>query len=397
MKITTPTLKKVVAPIIVLSLAGGSAWHLMASTPKSQRAKPVKVERLVDTYLVEKNRVNIELNALATVSADKMISIYPEVSGQVVAIKPNLVAGSQITHNESLIELDNSEYLITRQEMKAAVVEAESELKLELGRQSIAKKEYQLTGHKLTESERALVMRLPQLEAAKANLNRAKANLAKAELDLARTQIRAPFSGQVMKSNVHIGSRVSTSSDLLQLVSTDRFLLTVELPETGAQWLEYANQNGKGSSVSITSSHWNGQTRHGEVLSIAPNMDSQSRMISVVVAIADPLALLAENQGKPRVMINDLLDITLKGKALDNVSVLPDELMRSDNQVWVMNQDNKLEIRSVTPVFRNTTFAYIGDELKVGERVVSSYLGSPVSGMPLRTTVKTIQNLQQEN
>ncbi|MEZ9702452.1 efflux RND transporter periplasmic adaptor subunit [Vibrio sp. 10N.261.46.E12] len=397
MKITTPTLKKVVAPILVLSLAGGSAWHLMASTPKSQRAKPVKVERLVDTYLVEKNRVNIELNALATVSADKMISIYPEVSGQVVAIKPNLVAGSQITHNENLIELDNSEYLITRQEMKAAVVEAQSELKLELGRQSIAKKEYQLTGHKLTENERALVMRLPQLEAAKANVNRAKANLAKAELDLARTQIRAPFSGQVMKSNVHIGSRVSTSSDLLQLVSTDRFLLTVELPETGAQWLEYANQNGKGSSVSITSSHWNGQTRHGEVLSIAPNMDSQSRMISVVVAIADPLALLAENQGKPRVMINDLLDVTLKGKALDNVSVLPDELMRSDNQVWIMNQDDKLEIRSVTPVFRNATFAYIGDELKVGERVVSSYLGSPVSGMPLRTAMKTIQNPQQEN
>ncbi|CAH7081226.1 HlyD_D23 domain-containing protein [Vibrio chagasii] len=397
MKITTPTLKKVVAPILVLSLAGGSAWHLMASTPKSQRAKPVKVERLVDTYLVEKNRVNIELNALATVSADKMISIYPEVSGQVIAIKSNLVAGSRITHNESVIELDNTEYLITRQEMKATVVEAQSELKLELGRQSIAKKEYQLTGHKLTENERALVMRLPQLEAAKANVNRAKANLAKAELDLARTQIRAPFSGQVMKSNVHIGSRVSTSSDLLQLVSTDRFLLTVELPETGAQWLEYANQNGKGSSVSITSSHWNGQTRHGEVLSIAPNMDSQSRMISVVVAIADPLALLAENQGKPRVMINDLLDVTLKGKALDNVSVLPDELMRSDNQVWIMNQDDKLEIRSVTPVFRNATFAYIGDELKVGERVVSSYLGSPVSGMPLRTAMKTIQNPQQEN
>lgn len=397
MKITTPTLTKVVAPILVLSLAVGSAWHLMASTPKSQRAKPVKVERLVDTYLVEKNRVNIELNALATVSADKMISIYPEVSGQVIAIKSNLVAGSRITHNESVIELDNTEYLITRQEMKAAVVEAQSELKLELGRQSIAKKEYQLTGHKLTENERALVMRLPQLEAAKANVNRAKANLAKAELDLARTQIRAPFSGQVMKSNVHIGSRVSTSSDLLQLVSTDRFLLTVELPETGAQWLEYANQNGKGSSVSITSSHWNGQTRHGEVLSIAPNMDSQSRMISVVVAIADPLALLAENQGKPRVMINDLLDVTLKGKALDNVSVLPDELMRSDNQVWIMNQDDKLEIRSVTPVFRNATFAYIGDELKVGERVVSSYLGSPVSGMPLRTAMKTIQNPQQEN
>ncbi|MFA0227548.1 hypothetical protein AB4491_00975, partial [Vibrio sp. 10N.261.45.A7] len=135
----------------------------------------------------------------------------------------------------------------------------------------------------------------------------------------------------------------------------------------------------------------------GEVLSIAPNMDSQSRMISVVVAIADPLALLAENQGKPRVMINDLLDVTLKGKALDNVSVLPDELMRSDNQVWIMNQDDKLEIRSVTPVFRNATFAYIGDELKVGERVVSSYLGSPVSGMPLRTAMKTIQNPQQEN
>ncbi|UPR49504.1 efflux RND transporter periplasmic adaptor subunit [Vibrio cyclitrophicus] len=397
MKITTPTLKKVVAPILVLSLACGSAWHLMASTPKSQRAKPVKVERLVDTYLVEKNTVNIQLNALATVSADKMISLYSEVEGQVIAIKPNLVAGSQIKNNERLIELDNAEYLITRQEMQAAVIEAESDLKLELGRQSIAKKEYQLTGHKLTENERALVMRLPQLEAAKANLNRAKANLAKADLDLARTQIRAPFSGQVIQSNVHIGSRVSTSSDLLQLVSTDRFLLTVELSEAGMQWLEYANQSGKGSSVSITSSHWNGQTRSGEVISIAPNMDSQSRMVSVVVAISDPLALLAENRRKPRVMINDLLDITLKGKALDNVSVLPDQLMRSDNQVWIMNQDNKLEIRSVTPVFRNATLAYIGDELKVGERVVSSYLGSPVSGMPLRTAIKTIQNPQQEN
>lgn len=396
MKLTTPTLKKVVAPILVISLAGGSAWHLMASTPKSQRAAPAKVERLVDTYIINKGVANIEINALATVSADKMISLFPEVDGQVVAIKKNLVAGSQIKYDEVLVEIEQAEYLIALQELQAAVVEARSELTLEIGRQSIAKKEYQLSGHKLTAEERALVMRLPQLEAARASHDRAKANLAKAELDLTRTRIRAPFSGQVIKSNVHEGSRVSNSSDLMQLVATDRFLLNVELPETSVQWLQYANRGGKGSAVSITSTHWNGQQRSGEVISIAPNMDSQSRMVSVVVAIDDPLALLVENQAKPRVMINDLLEVTLLGKSLDNVSILRDELIRNGNQVWLMDQDNKLEMRNVKPVFRNSTFAYIGDELKAGERIVSSYLGTPVPGMALRTAIKKIHNIQQE-
>lgn len=396
MKLTTPTLKKVVAPILVISLAGGSAWHLMASTPKSQRAAPAKVERLVDTYIINKGVANIEINALATVSADKMISLFPEVDGQVVAIKKNLVAGSQIKYDEVLVEIEQAEYLIALQELQAAVVEARSELTLEIGRQSIAKKEYQLSGHKLTAEERALVMRLPQLEAARASHDRAKANLAKAELDLTRTRIRAPFSGQVIKSNVHVGSRVSNSSDLMQLVATDRFLLNVELPETSVQWLQYANRGGKGSAVSITSTHWNGQQRSGEVISIAPNMDSQSRMVSVVVAIDDPLALLVENQTKPRVMINDLLEVTLLGKSLDNVSILRDELIRNGNQVWLMDQDNKLEMRNVKPVFRNSTFAYIGDELKAGERIVSSYLGTPVPGMALRTAIKKIHNIQQE-
>lgn len=396
MKLTTPTLKKVVAPILVISLAGGSAWHLMASTPKSQRAAPAKVERLVDTYIINKGVANIEINALATVSADKMISLFPEVDGQVVAIKKNLVAGSQIKYDEVLVEIEQAEYLIALQELQAAVVEARSELTLEIARQSIAKKEYQLSGHKLTAEERALVMRLPQLEAARASHDRAKANLAKAELDLTRTRIRAPFSGQVIKSNVHEGSRVSNSSDLMQLVATDRFLLNVELPETSVQWLQYANRGGKGSAVSITSTHWNGQQRSGEVISIAPNMDSQSRMVSVVVAIDDPLALLVENQTKPRVMINDLLEVTLLGKSLDNVSILRDELIRNGNQVWLMDQDNKLEMRNVKPVFRNSTFAYIGDELKAGERIVSSYLGTPVPGMALRTAIKKIHNIQQE-
>ena len=396
MKLTTPTLKKVVTPILVLSLAGGSAWHLMASAPKSKRAAPAKEERLVDTYTVEKGTVNIVLNALATVTADKMVTLYPEVDGQVVAIKSSLVAGSQVEQREKLIELDSTEYQIAVQEQQAAVVEAKSELTLELGRQSIAKKEYQLTGNKLTAEEQALVMRLPQLEAAQANLNRAKANLAKAELDLARAHIHAPFSGQVIQSNVHVGSRVSSSSELMQLIATDRFLLNVELPETSVEWLQYANRDGKGSPVTITSSHWNNKQRIGEVISIAPNMDSQSRMATVVVAINDPLALLAENQAKPKVMINDLLEVTLYGNSLDNVSVLPDELIRNGNHVWLINKDNKLEMRNVEPIFRNSTTAYIGNELKVGERIVSSYLGTPVAGMSLRTVTKTIHNTQQE-
>jgi len=395
MKLTTTTLKKVVAPILVLSLAGGCAWHLMASTPKSQRATPAKQERLVDTYIIEKESVNIVLNALATVNADKMITLYPEVDGQVIAIKSNLVAGSQVKHDERLIELDNSEYSIEVQAQQAAVVEATSALTLELGRQSIAIKEYQMTGNKLTAEEHALVMRSPQLKAAQAQLNRAKATLAKAELDLARTNIRAPFSGQVIESHVHVGSRVSSNSELMQLVATDRFLLSVDLPEASVQWLQYANQDGQGSPVSITSSHWHGQQRMAEVISMAPNMDSQSRMVTVVIAINDPLALLPENKAKPKVMINNLLDVTIQGRSLNNVSMLSDELIRNGNQVWLMGQDNKLEMRRVNPIFRNSTFAYIGDELKVGERIVSSYLGTPVTGMLLKSVNKS-QTSQQE-
>lgn len=387
---TTQHLKKPAAPLLILAISIITAWLLMTTSPKASRAEPGKKAQMVETVTVEQQTVNIRLRGLGTVIPSQFVTLYPEVSGRVDSILDGLMPGSRVKKGELLVTLDQDEYEILVREQEAAVAQALSELKLEQGQQNIARQEYELTGHKLSPAEEALVLRQPQLEAAKAGLIRAQASLDQAKLNLRRTQITAPFNSQVINNSVYPGSQVSNSTALMKLISTDRFWIELEVPVEQLKWLNFANEHSGGSSVVITSPQWSGGSRQGRLISVSPELNDGSLMAKVIIEIEDPLSQREKNKGKPPVMVNDLLSAEIVGKKVDDAFVVPEALIRNSNQIWVLTRDSTLEIRTLSPIYRDSGKAILLSGLEDGDQLISSSLTTPVNGLPLRTAEKPI-------
>ncbi len=390
MKMNPPIqhLKKPAAPLLILVISVIAAWLLMTTSPKAGRAEPGKKAQMVETVTVEQQTVNIRVRGLGTVIPSQRVTLYPEISGRVDGILDGLVPGSRVRKGELLVALDQDEYQILVREQEAAVAQAWSELKLEQGQQNIARQEYELTGNTLSPEEEALVLRQPQLEAAKAALSQAQANLDQAKLNLGRTHITAPFDSQIISNTIHPGSQVNNSTALMVLISTDRFWIEMEVPAGQLQWLNFANEDPAGSAVKITSPDWGTESRQGTLISVSPELNDGSLMAKVIIEIEDPLAQREENNDKPPVMINDLLRAEILGKKVDNAFVVPEALIRNSHQVWLLTRDNSLEIRTLSPVYRDSEKAILLSGLEDGDQLVSSSLIAPVDGLPLRRTEK---------
>ena len=369
-------------PILVLAIAGAATWQIMASAPTAGKRTPKVQARLVEIQSVSQRDVNVTISGLGTVVPSQQLQLYPEVSGQIATIRDQLLPGSQIDKGELLVSIDAMDYQILLQQQQAGVALAEADLQKEMGQQAIARQEFELINRKLTPVQEALVLRQPELASAKAKLAQAKASLAQAQLNLDRTSITAPFDAQVIERTVETGSQINTNTALMNIVAIDEFWLELEIPSEELQWLEFGNN---GSTVKLTSPAWSGQSRKGRLLSLSPELESGSRMAKVIISIDDPIALEPANKGLPKVLLNDLVRAEIEGKEVEMAAIVPDGQLHNGNQIWVYRSDNTLEIRTVSPVYRDADKAVITEGLSSNDQLVTSTITAAVDGMPLRT------------
>ncbi|MCJ7603876.1 MAG: HlyD family efflux transporter periplasmic adaptor subunit, partial [Desulfobulbaceae bacterium] len=239
---------------------------------------------------------------------------------------------------EEILLIDPIDYELAGRRRRSDVARAEYKLKIEMGKQSVARSEYQLLGETIRQENEELVLREPQLKAAKAALEAALASLQQAELDLSRTRIVSPFNALVQERHVGLGSQVPAGAKLVSLIDTDEYLVEVSIPSDRLDWINIPVTNSKtGSSARIM--HLTGWGRDalltGSVKSLMAGVDQQSKMARLLVEVKDPLCLHSDNRGKPQLTIN--------------------------------------------------TFVYVRNSLHDGDRLVTSSLAAPVQGMAIRT------------
>ena len=77
--------------------------------------------------------------------------------------------------------------------------------------------------------------------------------------------------------------------------------------------------------------------------------------------------------------------------SIDNVVVLPRSALRSNNRVFVVDNDNKLEFRTVDILRETEDKIYINGGLAAGERICVSPMDTPVQGMRVTTADGTAE------
>ena len=113
------------------------------------------------------------------------IELKPRVNGEVADINNEFMPGGYFLAGQTMLAIDRTDYELVARQLDSNVTKAKSDLALEMGYQRIAEREFKLLGESVSDQEKNLILRIPQLEKLKADLDYAQSMRAQARLNLA--------------------------------------------------------------------------------------------------------------------------------------------------------------------------------------------------------------------
>ena len=376
------TTLKAVLPLVILAVAAAVVWRLNQTAPVAERTPQARVPRLVETVAVEPAARGPLIEAWGAVTPARTLVLRPEIAGTVTAVNDRLTAGGVVREGEELIRLDDRDLRLALAEAEAAIAGIRARIAIEEGQQARASRDLERLPGTLTDEQRSLVLREPQMQQLEAELAAAEAARERARVDLGRTVIRAPFDALVLDEQVATGTMLAAGSQAATLVPADRFHVAVAVPPSALDWIEPE----AGQTVHLTQPGvWpEGGFREGTVARVAARLTEAGRMAELVLTVDDPLARAAGNAGKPQLLLGSYVRATVEGRAIAGAVIVPRAHLRDGDTVWVVTPENRLEIRDVTVAWRGTDRVYVSDGLAPGDRVVTTPLAVVAPGMEVR-------------
>ena len=366
-----------IIPVSVLGVFLFLAATLLATAPVLEPSKIEKLATTVRVMEIQPKSVQLKVNSQGSVMPSTESQLIPEVSGRVYWMSPNLVAGGYFDDQETLIRVDDTDYKTKLDRAQANLNRAEAEQQHNefeyLRMQSLVKRNLV--------SRSQLENALRAFRVAQASLQEATANFSQAEKDLARTQIKAPFAGLVRAENVDIGQFVSRGNPIATIYAGNQ--VEVRLPIADRQ-LAFLNipvsvrgEIPKESQPDVTlTAEYAGQTLQwqGSIVRSEAEIDVSSRMVQLV-------ARVESNSNPVPLTIGLFVTAEIQGLAANNIVVLPREALRNNNQVLVVDEDNKLRFRKISMLRLYQDDLLIKGGLNVGERVCISPIQTVIEGM----------------
>lgn len=372
----------------LLLVAGGAALLLIFGTePGAERETAVReTAMLVEVTEPEAGTFRPTIEAMGVVRPAREITLRARVGGRVVDLSEDFEPGGYPDEGETLLRIDDADYQNALEQRESELDQAIADLEMERGQQAKARQDYQDLGRDLSPEREALVLREPQLRSAEAQVKSARSALEQARLELERTTITAPFDAQVLTREVNLGSEVAPGDPLAQLAGLDTYWVEATVPVEKLRWLSFTeDENGRGSPVQVRNrTAWPGSLhRQGHLYRLIGELEANTRMARVLVAVDDPLAREEESLGVPPLMIGAFVESRIRGRPIEGVSRISREYIRQDDTVWLM-EDGQLAISPVDILFRDAEHAYIRDGLDAGDRVVTTDLATVEEGVGLR-------------
>lgn len=371
--------KKVLYPLLVLGL-GLLAAFLIGVNKKEITPEPY--EHVVPTVRVTAARVAAEflgVSSQGTVQPRSQSELIPEVSGRVTWISPALVNGGAFEEGEVLLRIDDADYLTLLERSEAAVKRSEVEYALsqdELDRLTSLNQRQLASQQQLDNARRAA-------QVDEATLREARAGLEQAQRDLSRTELKAPFDGLVRSEHVDLGQFVTRGQSIGTIYATD--YVEVRLPISADQLgylglpVSTRGQIPPALRPPVTVAADFGDTRllwEGHLVRLEAEFDEQSRMVYGVARLQ-----IDDDEESPILPVGLFVQADIRGRSVENAIRLPRSAMRDDNQVLVVDSDNRLRFRQVSLLRLEHDDILVSGGLTDGELVCISPLQTVVDGM----------------
>ena len=373
---------KLLLSLLILAGSGLTMWWITQNPPEAEQAEAPEQQKLrIETMQVQQKPYTITVESYGTVSPRTQSGLVSQTEGQITLISDTFNDGGFFKKGDLLVEVDDRDYKADIKVAKAALILAKQSLLEETARARQAGEDWKRLGKR--GKPNALALRIPQLETAKANVLSAEAQVERAKLALDRTRITAPFSGRFLKTHVDIGQVVSKNTLLADLYSADyvevrlpirnRDLALMELPVQQAD----PEHSRDAIPVRLISDLIGHQEWKGRLVRTEGTLDSASKQLYVVAQIDNPFQGL--NKTLRPIKIGQYVTAKIRGRTIDNATVIPIETIYEGRYVYV-EQQNIIKRRNVQILWQDSEVALISKGLSQGDNIVLTHLGQVNSG-----------------
>jgi RND family efflux transporter MFP subunit len=233
-------------------------------------------------------------------------------------------------------------------EARSQLAQAEVDLFQEEREAVEAKENWRRSGLK-GEPVSPLVMRTPQLAAARARLAAAKSALAHAESRLAYTEIRAPYDGVILERRVSPGASLFAGDAVATLYSTEA--VEVGLHLDARQWAQLPDRM---TDIQVRLTDPNGPaTWKARVVRRGQRLNRESRLRTLFLRVDRPLGQ------SPPLLPGNFVQAEITGKPLPNLIAVPEAALTPAGRVWFVDPENRLTSRQLQVHFHEQGLAYV--------------------------------------
>ena len=296
---------------LLIGLALGLGLALIGTRITGTEADPTTVapteenqvaSATVTTAQSERAPIRQTITTNGTVEAFDLLSVAPQASGlQIQSV--NVREGDRVTTGQVLAVLDDSVLQAQIAQAQAQVVQAEAEVARARASAAQAQAEVaeaqesfdrynalfeqgaisaeELTSRRttLTTEEQTVGSAAAAIESALANVRSREAEVTRLQTQLDQTLVLAPSSGIIAEKSATVGDTASASTPLFKIIDGDQLELAVKVPQSQLAQINV------GTPVQIRSSSDANLQLQGQVRSIDPTVDEQTRQATVKVGL----------------------------------------------------------------------------------------------------------------
>jgi membrane fusion protein (multidrug efflux system) len=341
--------RRVQAVIIIACLV--VVWLIVGGTGSKQDES--KIYPPVEVFVVESKTLSDTITGLGTLKAIEVVSLRPEVSGQVKEI--HFIEGKPVSVGQLLFEIDD-------QKLRHQLLSRQAALQASIARFENAEKTHQrfkrLHGKKLV-SDDEFDKANADFEAARAEMDRLQQEVSFTAEQLSDTRIVAPIAGVISERMVDRGDYVNIGQELAIIYKDDKLEAVFNIPE------RYMGQVSISQPVEISVDAYRDRKFKGSITFISPAINEGTRNLLLKATVANNERLLKHGS---------FVNVAVTVDHREQRPVVPEESLVATRQGYLLFvlEDGVVRVQDVQTGLRQNGLVEVVSGVKVGQKVVRS-------------------------
>ena len=329
----------------------------------------------------------IQISSNGTTTPLTQTVLTAEVGGEVIYRSKKFSEGSSVIEGEILAKIDDTDLQLQYKNALLQLANAEVQHSLQIAEAEIAKEAWEKIGDGVASD---LTLKKPQLKQTEALLEVAKAQVNSAKNKLNKTEIVAPYAGRIQSVNIDLGTTIIPGQPVGAMYTSSEIEITLAVKDNDLQFLSIPMDgrklNPSEQASVVIESFYKGKTQswEGKLERVDGVIDPITRMINLIAVFKNDFI----ETDKPNLPIGLFVEAKIDGITLKNIFEIPINSISKDNEVYIVDKDNQLELRKLTVLKKYSEFVIIKDGLKAGERIVTSKLSTASNGIKVNPVYK---------